>query len=126
MLALPANQPVTVAPLLAVDQNDTPYAFFGTGRILASADVISTAQQAIYSVKDLTETSTPSNCGGASAGLIQQPSQFKQYRRHFNWTVTGGPTSTYSSLQTLAATNCAEVGSPASMPSPCYDGWHAN
>jgi type IV pilus assembly protein PilY1 len=120
------NKPVSVRPTLGVDDNATPYAFFGTGRLFASADLGTTQQQSIFGLKDKSETlGHPTGCSGDAACVLDATSKILTGGTvQSNGTVTGSSDSatTFTQLVAHAANNC--IGS--TPPSPCYDGWQLN
>lgn len=65
------NQPITVSPVVEVDQSTSKrYVFVGTGRLLADSDISSTQQQTFYAIVDgtasafYTASTLPSAAGG--------------------------------------------------------------
>lgn len=65
------NQPITVSPVVEVDQSTSKrYVFVGTGRLLADSDISSTQQQTFYAIVDgtasafYTSSTLPSLAGG--------------------------------------------------------------
>ena len=65
------NQPITVSPVVEVDQSTSKrYVFVGTGRLLADSDISSTQEQSFYAIVDgtasafYTASTLPSAAGG--------------------------------------------------------------
>ena len=123
------NKPVSVRPTLGLDDNITPYVFFGTGRLFASADLGTTTQQSIFGLKDKSETqSHPTGCSGDAACVLDSPSKLLSgCVVQANGTISGSCGSeaagtTFSKLTADAANNCLGT----TPPSPCYDGWQLN
>ena len=124
-----ANKPVTIRPTLGVDDNATPYVFFGTGRLFASADLGTTQQQSIFGLKDKSETlSHPTGCSGDATCVKDSASKLLSgctVQSNGTTTAACGSEAAGVSFTTLtqdATNNC--IGS--SPPSPCYDGWQLN
>jgi type IV pilus assembly protein PilY1 len=110
--------------VLGLDNNATPYVFAGTGRLWTTSDQGTTAQQAIYGLKDYSETLAhpTSNCTTPSACVTDLTANLlvdNGVTVDTNGNVAGGPATTFANLVADATNNC--VGSP--LPSPCYDGW---
>ncbi len=123
------NKPVSVRPTLGLDDNATPYVFFGTGRLFASADLGTTTQQSIFGLKDKSETqSHPTGCSGDAACVLDASSKLLSgCLVQANGTISGSCGSeaagtTFSQLTADAANNCLGT----TPPSPCYDGWQLN
>ncbi|MGD8828265.1 MAG: PilC/PilY family type IV pilus protein, partial [Gammaproteobacteria bacterium] len=64
---LDTGKPIMATPAVTVDKSKTPWVFVGTGRFFSQADKSSTAQQALYGVKD---TNPPSNPTVATSDLV--------------------------------------------------------
>jgi type IV pilus assembly protein PilY1 len=120
------DKPVSIRPTLGVDDNATPYTFFGTGRLFASADLGTTQQQSIFGLKDKSETlSHPTGCSGDANCVLDVPSKILSGGTvQSNGTVTGSSDSatTFTQLVQHASNNCLGT----TPPSPCYDGWQLN
>jgi type IV pilus assembly protein PilY1 len=123
------NKPVSIRPTLGVDDNATPYAFFGTGRLFASADLGTTQQQSIFGLKDKSETlNHPTGCSGDAKCVLDSASKLLSgCVVQSNGQTTGACGSeaagtSFTQLTADATNNCLGT----TPPSPCYDGWQLN